>query len=95
MARELDLSKPLSDDVVADLKSRYPLEYVQRMVDLASETGSADKTVKGVMAEGSDPGEFTVDEVKDFLLTASDEEAERVLKAEADGKARKSLLESD
>jgi hypothetical protein len=39
-----------------------------------------------------DPSEHTVEEVKDYLDGADDAERERVLSAEADGKARKSLL---
>jgi hypothetical protein len=39
-----------------------------------------------------DPSEHTVEEVKEYLDGADDAERERVLSAEADGKARKSLL---
>lgn len=38
-----------------------------------------------------DPGEHTVEEVQEYLENATDEERERVLAAEAEGKARKSL----
>ena len=39
-----------------------------------------------------DPADHTVDEVKEYLDGADDAERERVLAAEADGKARKGLL---
>lgn len=35
MSRDIDLSKPLSDEEVAELKTRYTLEQVSRFVALA------------------------------------------------------------
>lgn len=39
-----------------------------------------------------DPGEHTVEEVQEYLANATDDERARVLAAEAEGKARKSLV---
>lgn len=40
-----------------------------------------------------DPADFTVDEVNTYLADADDAEVARVLKAEADGQARKGIVE--
>ena len=47
------------------------------------------------MKAGDDPSDFTVDEVKEFLAGADDDEKARVLEVEAseDGKQRKSLAD--
>ena len=42
MSRDIDLSKPLSDEDVADLKARFSLEYVDRLVALAQGSDFAD-----------------------------------------------------
>ena len=42
-----------------------------------------------------DPSAHTVVEVQEYLETASDEERERVLAAERDGKARSTLLDAE
>lgn len=51
-------------------------------------------TVEGVAAGSSDfdPADHTVDEVKTYLDGADDDERDRVLVAEKDGKARTSLI---
>lgn len=51
MAREIDLSKPLSKEDVAYLKARHSLSYVDRLVELAggtsSEAGDGPETGEG------------------------------------------------
>lgn len=37
MARDIDMTKPLSEEDVAWLKERHPLEYVNHLVQVASE----------------------------------------------------------
>lgn len=60
---------------------------------------SIDKTEAGETPDGStteayDPSEHSVDEVVAYLETADENEKERVLAAEAEGKARKGVLEA-
>jgi len=43
----------------------------------------------------SDPGDYKVDEINDYLASASDEEVERVLDLESKGKARSSVKASE
>jgi len=71
------------DDVARLVKEGYLTE--------APETATSDG--EG-MAEGSDPGDFTVKEVQAYLAGASEEEKTRVLAAEADGKNRPSLVKA-
>jgi hypothetical protein len=57
--------------------------------------GPADEAETTPPLELFDPADHTVDEVKAYLESADDDEVDRVLALEADGKARKGLLESD
>ena len=43
MARDIDLSKPLSDEDIAWLRSRYPLGYVEHMVALSNAPQGAEE----------------------------------------------------
>lgn len=52
----------------------------------------ADGTADENAGEAFDPASHTAAEVEEYLASADDEERERVLAAERDGKARKSLL---
>ncbi|NUR28505.1 MAG: hypothetical protein HOV76_32385 [Hamadaea sp.] len=54
-----------------------------------------DAPVVEYAADSFDPGQHTVEEVAAYLTEADDAERERVLTAERDGKARKSLLDQD
>lgn len=56
-----------------------------------AEDGGEDQEQR-LETDAFDPGEHTVGEVKEYLDGADDAERERVLSAEAEGKARKSLL---
>lgn len=56
------------------------------------DAGDSDGTQDG---EAFAPGEHTVDEVNDYLTRAADDERERVLAAEADGKARTGIIGKD
>lgn len=62
----------------------------------SAEHVTADDFVKNEQTAGSggafDPSDHTVEEVKEYLGSADDDERERVLAAEADGKGRKSLV---
>lgn len=44
------------------------------------------------LAEGGDPSRFTVDQVREYLSTATPEERERVLRAESRGQGRRKIL---
>lgn len=90
MARVIDLSKPLSDDDITYLKATRPLGQVERLIEVANEAGAA--AAEGEGSTEFDPAEHNADKVKEYLLTASEEETERVLAAERDGKARVSIL---
>lgn len=74
-------------------------------VDAGARSGTDPRVVLRPLAEASsdhpdalvavepfDPSEHTVAEVQDHLDAADDDERERVLAAEAAGKARKSIL---
>lgn len=107
MARELDLSKPLSAKDVAYLRSRHHDSYVERMIELAggleTDEGTEDAQLGTEDAEGSenggedligvyDPNVHTADEVVEYLKTASDEEKARIIALETDGKGRVTIL---
>lgn len=100
MAREIDLSKPLSKEDKEYLLSRHTVEYVDRVVAIAGETKSASRlSEEDLIGErGSesdfDPGKHTVEEVNEYLASASAEEKERVLAAEKDGRARSTIVGS-
>lgn len=91
MARELDLSKPLSKSDVAYLRERYPESYVQRMIDLAGSPGTED-LIGETGTEEFDPNQHTVDEVNTYLESADDAEVQRVLAIEETGKNRAGIL---
>lgn len=59
---------------------------------LTDSEAEADKNAAEARADLFDPSEHTVEEVKDYLDGADEDERERVLAAEADGKGRKTLL---
>lgn len=91
--RKIDLSKPLDKKTIAYLRSTRPLGYVDRMIELAG--GPTEEVDTEDELDGQyDPSEDTVNEVLEYLLTASDEEAERVLAVETGGKARAGILSS-
>lgn len=94
MAREVDLSKPLDEDTIAWLRSTRPLGTVEHLIRVAEQNGSAsaDDPDDGGGDELFDPSEHDAREVKDYLLTASEEEAARVIEAERAGKARVGIL---
>ena len=86
---EIDLSKPLPKKVVDDLLTRYPVEYVNHL------QGLADANAQEEASEDEpeyNPADHTVDEVNDYLASASDTEKARVLDLEANGEARKGIL---
>lgn len=58
---------------------------------------SAKKAEEDAQAEANlfDPANHTVAEVNDYLADATEEERDRVLSAEKDGKARASLVENE
>jgi len=92
MAREIDLSKPLDDGTIAYLRSTRPVAVVEHLIQVAqSNADSVEDEGKGT-SELFDPSEHDARTVKDYLLTASDEEAQRVLEAERAGKARVGIL---
>lgn len=93
MVREIDLSKPLSDDDIAYLKATRPLGTVERLIEVANEAGAAAESEEE--SDEFDPSKHKVSEVKEYLLTASEEETQRVLQAERDGQARPTILTED
>lgn len=122
--RDIDFSKPLSEEDEAYLRERLPNERVDHIKAqagggdtsddsrallnelvapdgalAASEAARADAGSDPggarVMTAGDDPNDFTVDQVNAYLKTASDEEKERVLQAERDGQARKTIVGDD
>lgn len=98
MALNVDLSKPLDEETIADLRARLPLGQVDRLIELAeaSETPEADDSGDSAGEDGDgpfDPSVHGVREVREYLLTATPEETERVLDAERAGKARRGLLD--
>lgn len=106
MSKEIDLSKPLDEDTVRWLMQRRPKEVVDRLVFISQQNAPEDSG--DVQEEGNgedteelngdedgnsfDPGEYTVDEVNDYLVTVSPDEAERVLELERNGKSRSGIL---
>jgi hypothetical protein len=56
------------------------------------EESTEDDSTEDESVDAFDPSAATVDEVRDYLDGADDTERERVLAAEAEGKARKSVL---
>jgi hypothetical protein len=96
MAREIDLSKPLSDEDVKYLRARYSNQYVNHVVARAngSEFVEPEEETPEEMQAGDDPADFTVDEVIEFMSKpdTTDEERERILEAEGEGKARTGIL---
>lgn len=53
MAREIDMSKPLTAEDIAYLKARHPLAYVRRLIDLAGGVDEASASDTGEEAENS------------------------------------------
>lgn len=93
----VDTSKPLSEKVIADLRTRLPLATVEYYIALASnsEAQAPSEPAGGeVASDGFDPSEHNVSEVQEYLLTADEAETERVLAAETAGQGRKGILES-
>lgn len=120
--KQIDFSRPLSEEDEAYLRQRLPNEQVDHLkmrsgaegsseTRLLSELVGSDSALAAseqarraaasgskddeVMEEGDDPGDFNVGPVNTYLETASDEERERVLEAERDGKNRSSIVGSD
>lgn len=86
---EIDLSKPLSKKVVDDLLTRYPVEYVNHLQGLADASAQEDESED---EPEYNPADHNVDEVNEYLESASDTEKARVLDLEANGEARKGIL---
>jgi hypothetical protein len=89
MAINVDLSKPLTEKQIAELRTLLPEGQVQRYIDLAG-MGDGDEGDDGLY----DPGKHTVDEVKEHVLTADEDEVARVIEAEKSGKNRTTLIEA-
>lgn len=70
---------------------RAPRTRKQRVPSTAPVRETAQVEVEGV---AYDPGAHNVDEVLAYLESADAEETERVLAAEAEGKARKTILDT-
>jgi len=121
--KQIDFSKPLSEEDEAYLRQRLPNEQVDHLKARAAgesedstrmlrelvdpdgalqhsqqaRTGDTTGGTTGdtaVMQEGDDPADFNVGPVNTYLESASDEEKERVLQAERDGKNRSSIVGS-
>lgn len=80
-----------------DKEAEVEAQKVERPVlpapdGLSDSEKEADKNADEARADLYDPSEHTVEEVKDYLEGADEDERERVLAAEADGKGRKTLL---
>ena len=72
MSRQLDLTKPLDQETIDDLLTRYPVEKVQYWVQLASGSEFEDSDEDNRTADvdvGQDKGydKFTVDQLKERL----------------------------
>ena len=95
MSVDIDYSKPLSEEVIADLKARLPLETVQYHIERAEREANPEKTPKAPKDAGQkfDPSDKSVDEVLEYLMTADAQETERVKSLEVEGKGRKGILE--
>lgn len=84
-----DFDKAAQDEKQGVAVDRPELPEPGELTDSEKE---ADRNAAEARANLYDPSEHTVEEVKEYLDGADDAERERVLSAEAEGKARKSLL---
>lgn len=72
---------------------RDPAEAAEAAADPSQPSSDAQALTEGDQPGGQfDPNEHTVAEVNDYLADANDAERERVLAAEQDGQARKTLV---
>jgi hypothetical protein len=83
-------SQTVGDSAV--LGQDFDKEAQDKEQGLTDSEEEADKNAAEARAELFDPSEHTVAEVEEYLESADEDERERVLAAEAEGKARKSLL---
>lgn len=88
MSKQLDLTKPLSQDEIDDLLTRHPVEKVEYWVAIASGSEFGEEPEEG----GEDYGQLTVPELQDLLkerdLSASGNKQElvdRLEEADAQG----------
>lgn len=75
---------------VGDSAEHVTAEDYQKMEEERAEGNTPD--APNQKSEEFDPADHTVEEVKEYLEAADDDERERVLAAEAEGKGRKTLL---
>lgn len=95
--KHIDTTRPISDEDQAYLRARLPKGQVDHMVALAAGADFEEEETEAddeVMKAGDNPDDFTVDEVVEFLSKpdTTDEERERILKAEREGKAREGIV---
>lgn len=82
---------------IAQLESQLATEAAARQAAetaLGTSGGTPPVTAKKAMSAGDDPGEYKVEEVQAYLASADDQERDRVLAAERDGKGRSGLVGS-
>lgn len=90
MPREIDLSKPLSAEDIAYLKSRYPKNYVDRQIELAGGV-STETPAKGESSEEA-TGEAQGQPEGSEAASGAESDADEALEAEDEASDEDDLI---